>query len=82
MSNQIESLACAISESIASAKTVKETYLESLLSRDDLLSELTAALIESGCFETIAIQLNDHEFLICTYHSLNSYEFTIVRRYN
>lgn len=82
MSDKIQRLACALSESSNEVNLKERDYRESLGNLEQIKEKLTTALYERKNPDSTAIALNDDEILLCLRDGENSYEFSIVRLYN
>jgi hypothetical protein len=82
MSDQIERLACALSESSNEVSLKQAEYRAASDIHEGIKDKLTAALNERKETGTTAIALDDDEILLCLWIGLNSYEFSLIRLYN
>ena len=82
MSDQIQRLACALSDSSNELSLKERDYKYSLARHEAIKEQMTTALDDRESTESIAIALDDDEILLCLWIGLNSYEFSLIRLYN
>ena len=82
MSDQIQRLACALSESANELGLKKAEYSDAYANHEAIKAKLTTALYEREYADSTAIALDDDEILLCLWDGENSYEFSLIRLYN
>ena len=82
MSDNIQRLACALSESSNDVSLKERDYQLALAIHEGIKDKLTAALYERKNADSTAIALDDDEILLCLWDGENSYEFSLIRSYS
>jgi Trm5-related predicted tRNA methylase len=82
MSDQIQRLACALSESSYEISEKESVYRAALAIHEGIKDKLTTALYERKNADPTAIALDDDEILLCIWDGEDSYEFSLIRLYN